>query len=371
MKRRHYLGILSTVSTGITAGCLGGSGSEEPACSNGNSWSPNVRADILTLSPGDSDEIDIHIEDHVETHEPGEILFEEGDWGNIIYLIKNGEIEIIRHDNGNEHLVSVIGAGEVLGEMTMFREESERTATARTRTDVECYKFLDRQVDQLLRNNENFRRKLLSLLTSRLHDTTVKWSLAESKQERLYVGALLGLKMFHLLSETDEPTIELPEGILGVTDELSIDTNLVEVMLNNPTLEELRSLPREQRNELTQLAANVLDEIQNELSFQSLSKEEEETEVVVGGDPGDMLDDLMRVKRVNTQLESHADSHYENLERENFRTYWQMYNELTRVLETVDPDHLPEPKLHDQLKSETTTLKQHLDRCDFETGERS
>ena len=62
MKRRHYLGILSTVSTGITAGCLGGSGSEEPACSNGNSWSPNVRADILTLSPGDSDEIDIHID---------------------------------------------------------------------------------------------------------------------------------------------------------------------------------------------------------------------------------------------------------------------------------------------------------------------
>lgn len=62
MKRRRYLEILSTTSIGMTAGCLSENSSEQSACSNDDSWSPSVTADILTLSPGDSTEIDIHID---------------------------------------------------------------------------------------------------------------------------------------------------------------------------------------------------------------------------------------------------------------------------------------------------------------------
>lgn len=58
--------------------------------------------------------------------EPGEIIFNEGDTGDFLYIITQGEVEVY---NKKGHLAN-LGAGQYFGEMALLRE-SKRNATIR------------------------------------------------------------------------------------------------------------------------------------------------------------------------------------------------------------------------------------------------
>ena len=73
--------------------------------------------------------------------EPGELLFAQGSRGNRIYLIDEGEIDIVRELGGDrqEHLVT-LGPGEHFGEMgPLFGIERSATARAKTAAKVSGY----------------------------------------------------------------------------------------------------------------------------------------------------------------------------------------------------------------------------------------
>lgn len=76
-------------------------------------------------------------------HEPqtielaaGEVLFEQGTMGDSIYIVAEGEIDLVRElPSGGEELVKVAGAGDYFGEMgPLFA--LPRSASARARTDA-------------------------------------------------------------------------------------------------------------------------------------------------------------------------------------------------------------------------------------------
>jgi NADH dehydrogenase len=70
---------------------------------------------------------------HQEHFEPGEIVFNEGDVGDIVYAIQDGECEILRTtDNGCE-VLAVLDAGSFFGEMAVI-EDCTRNATVRAKT---------------------------------------------------------------------------------------------------------------------------------------------------------------------------------------------------------------------------------------------
>ena len=61
----------------------------------------------------------------------GEVIFKQGDRGDLVYVVESGEIEIVRtRDDGNEERVAVINAGNYFGELApMFG--LQRSAAAR------------------------------------------------------------------------------------------------------------------------------------------------------------------------------------------------------------------------------------------------
>ncbi len=72
---------------------------------------------------------------------PDELLFAQGSRGNRIYVIEEGEIDILRELGGGktEHLVT-LGAGEHFGEMgPLFGIERSATARARTKARLSAY----------------------------------------------------------------------------------------------------------------------------------------------------------------------------------------------------------------------------------------
>jgi len=68
----------------------------------------------------------------------GETIFEQGDQGDLVYMIAAGQVEAIREDeSGEQRLLATMGPGEYFGEMALI-SEAPRTATVRAKTDVEA-----------------------------------------------------------------------------------------------------------------------------------------------------------------------------------------------------------------------------------------
>jgi putative ABC transport system ATP-binding protein len=67
---------------------------------------------------------------------PGEVLFRQGAWGELIYVIERGEVEIVTElGDGEEELRTVLGPGEYFGEIgPLF--SMPRSATARARAEA-------------------------------------------------------------------------------------------------------------------------------------------------------------------------------------------------------------------------------------------
>jgi NADH dehydrogenase len=79
-----------------------------------------------------------------EHFEADEVVFRQGDLGDRLYVIVDGEVEVLREDSGREPTpVARMGAGECFGEMALVSDQP-RTATVRSLTPLNVL-TLDRQ----------------------------------------------------------------------------------------------------------------------------------------------------------------------------------------------------------------------------------
>jgi CRP/FNR family cyclic AMP-dependent transcriptional regulator len=66
-------------------------------------------------------------------------VFREGDPGSHLYLVKSGQVKIVRVGAGGDEIVfAVVGPGEVFGELSLFEPEGERSADAVALEPTEC-----------------------------------------------------------------------------------------------------------------------------------------------------------------------------------------------------------------------------------------
>jgi len=87
-----------------------------------------------------------------EQYADGQVIFREGTWGDWVYVIQQGSVEISKTIGGKAYILSVLEQGEVLGELG-YLGVFERTATARARgtttLGVIDRNFLDREFNNL------------------------------------------------------------------------------------------------------------------------------------------------------------------------------------------------------------------------------
>ena len=72
----------------------------------------------------------------IKTYEQGELIFKQGDASDSMLMIKDGSVEVFKETPQGEVLLTVQGAGEVIGMLTFFNS-GNRLASARARTVVE------------------------------------------------------------------------------------------------------------------------------------------------------------------------------------------------------------------------------------------
>ena len=67
--------------------------------------------------------------------EAGKNIVEEGTFGNCMYVIQEGKVEVLKKKNGREIRLAVLEEGEFFGEMAIV-EKGKRSATVRALEDV-------------------------------------------------------------------------------------------------------------------------------------------------------------------------------------------------------------------------------------------
>jgi len=104
---------------------------------------------------------------------PGEYVCREGDPSDAMFVIAEGEVEVLRkNERGAEVPVSVLGPGEVAGTMSLFEERQTRSASLRARGPVTLW-VLDRDTFTLVLDHDPaMTRSLLANLSRRLSKET-------------------------------------------------------------------------------------------------------------------------------------------------------------------------------------------------------
>jgi hypothetical protein len=73
----------------------------------------------------------------VKEFEPGDVIFAEGDVGREVYVVKSGNVEVLKKGaDGTEELIAALGPGEYFGEMALLGK-APRNATVRAATPLE------------------------------------------------------------------------------------------------------------------------------------------------------------------------------------------------------------------------------------------
>lgn len=105
----------------------------------------------------------------------GAYLFHEGDSSKEIFIILEGQVEIIKLDKISQrtHIISRLAPGETVGELTLF-DQGPRSASIRANTPVRLLSIPFDTLKILAEQNPNFNKVLLNIannLSSRLRQT--------------------------------------------------------------------------------------------------------------------------------------------------------------------------------------------------------
>ena len=119
-------------------------------------------------------------------------VFHEGDPADSIFVVVNGRVKIVTTStDGKEFILSVLGAGQIFGEMGLL-EEAPRSASVSSITDVELLVIKHDDFDHLLKTSPGISRKLMAILSRRLRR-------ANSKMESLAYMDVAGRLARYLL----------------------------------------------------------------------------------------------------------------------------------------------------------------------------
>lgn len=101
----------------------------------------------------------------------GEVLFEEGEPGNRLYIITEGKVKLGHTSmDGRENLLAVLGPGEIIGELTLF-DPGPRSTTATAVSPVTLLHLDHADLNAILDTNPTMGKHMLRALARRLRRT--------------------------------------------------------------------------------------------------------------------------------------------------------------------------------------------------------
>ncbi|MBT3306486.1 MAG: cyclic nucleotide-binding domain-containing protein [Alphaproteobacteria bacterium] len=99
------------------------------------------------------------------TYQAGDVIFKEGDEGNLAYVVQSGEVDIVKVVDGVETVLGNVGQGGMFGEMALI-DSQPRMAMARCKKGSTIIVVTRAMFEQKLKSADPFVRGLLNIMVS-------------------------------------------------------------------------------------------------------------------------------------------------------------------------------------------------------------
>ncbi len=178
-----------------------------------NKTSINLLKSIEILSSLSSEELELlYFHMNTEEYRKGEILFNEGDSGEIMYIVLSGSVSIsVNTPDGKVIEIAEVSAGNFFGEMSIF-DSSVRSATCSPKCDTTVLSLKAADFYEFIKNNpiagSNIMQQMLRITALRLNNTgaflsdMVTWG--EQARTRAITDDFTGLYNRRFLDEAFE-----------------------------------------------------------------------------------------------------------------------------------------------------------------------
>lgn len=93
----------------------------------------------------------------------GEVVFSEGDPGSVMFVIQEGEVDIVLHGR----VIETVRAGGVVGELAMI-DNSPRSATVVARTNTRLVAIDEKRFAFLVQYTPNFANHVMQIMSQRI-----------------------------------------------------------------------------------------------------------------------------------------------------------------------------------------------------------
>ena len=97
----------------------------------------------------------------------GEVITQQGDVGNTMFVVQQGEVQISVRTEHEELVLSVLERGDVFGEMALFTH-SERSATARALGDARVLTVDKRKFMKRVHQDPSLAYRILRKMSERI-----------------------------------------------------------------------------------------------------------------------------------------------------------------------------------------------------------
>jgi LmbE family N-acetylglucosaminyl deacetylase len=104
----------------------------------------------------------------------GTVLCRQGDRGSDLYMVVEGDVQVIKGVEGSESVVFIAGPGEVVGELAAIAD-LPRSATLRASTDVKILSLRGSHFRGFLRRHADLAERITAVLAKRLASAETVW----------------------------------------------------------------------------------------------------------------------------------------------------------------------------------------------------
>lgn len=135
------------------------------------------------------------------------ILFMEGEPGEVFYYIKSGKVKVFRiYDDGKEHIINILGTGDVFGEVTLFTG-MPYPASASVYEDAVLGIIKNRELEKLIISNSELSLAVIKMLAGKL-------IISQQKIKDLTFNDVYARIASQLLKFAEESGVETNKGIM-------------------------------------------------------------------------------------------------------------------------------------------------------------
>lgn len=102
-----------------------------------------------------------------KVYQHGEVIFRKGDAADSMFVIQDGQVEVLEELDGQEIRLAVSGPGEVIGEMAIFEHEP-RSATVRALGKARVLTVDEKTFLRYVHQDPSLAYQLLKMLSNRI-----------------------------------------------------------------------------------------------------------------------------------------------------------------------------------------------------------